>query len=226
MQQTGRSIAQSADRPVGRARACAVAAALLAGVLVAPATGAAMESDARRGADPRPDRAAHTASVEIPIGWPGYRPTAELVSTSDGPRYLLQRTDGAVEELLPDAFARRSFEAEMQRSPVERLFGVTGWVGISWVGFGLLGQVVFMGRMVVQWLASERAKRSIVPPAFWFMSLVGSLMLLVYFVWRWDIVGMLGQGLGTAIYLRNIALLRGHASRTGPDASEAEVTAA
>jgi lipid-A-disaccharide synthase-like uncharacterized protein len=44
-------------------------------------------------------------------------------------------------------------------------------------------------------------------------------MLLVYFVWRWDIVGMLGQGLGTAIYLRNIALLRGHAS-------EAEVTAA
>ncbi len=202
------------------------AATLLAGLLIA----ATAQPTAAMPTAPAPGAAGHAdpaAAVEIPIDWPGYRPTAELLRTDAGPRYVLTRTDGSREELLPDAFADRSFAAESRRSPVERLFGVSGWIGIAWVGFGLLGQVIFMGRMVVQWLASERAKRSVVPPAFWFMSLVGSLMLLVYFVWRWDIVGMLGQGLGTAIYLRNIALLRRHAAAMRrADAPGAEVTAA
>jgi lipid-A-disaccharide synthase-like uncharacterized protein len=197
-------------------------AAFFAGLLFAATAPATATQAPTTSGNARP-----VAAVAIPIDWPGYRPTAELLRTDAGPRYLLTRTDGSQEELLPEVFADRSFAAESRRTPVERLFGVSGWIGIAWVGFGLLGQVIFMGRMVVQWLASERAKRSVVPPAFWFMSLVGSIMLLVYFIWRWDIVGMLGQGLGTAIYLRNIALLRSHAAamrRT--DTPGAEVTAA
>jgi lipid-A-disaccharide synthase-like uncharacterized protein len=64
------------------------------------------------------------------------------------------------------------------------------------VGLGLLGQVLFTGRMLVQWLASEKQKRSVVPVAFWWMSLIGATMLLVYFTWRRDIVGVLGQATG------------------------------
>jgi lipid-A-disaccharide synthase-like uncharacterized protein len=61
--------------------------------------------------------------------------------------------------------------------------------------------------MVVQWMASEKQRRSVVPPMFWWMSLIGSLMLLSYFLWRRDVVGILGQGIGLAIYVRNLHLI-------------------
>jgi lipid-A-disaccharide synthase-like uncharacterized protein len=61
--------------------------------------------------------------------------------------------------------------------------------------------------MIVQWLVSERARRSVVPAAFWWMSLIGATMLLVYFLWRKDLVGVLGQGTGWLIYIRNLYLL-------------------
>ncbi|MGD8441818.1 MAG: lipid-A-disaccharide synthase N-terminal domain-containing protein [Holophagae bacterium] len=80
-------------------------------------------------------------------------------------------------------------------------------MGIAWVVLGLLGQVVFAGRMIVQWLISERSRRSVVPVAFWWMSLAGASMLLVYFLWRRDIVGVLGQCTGWIIYLRNLVLI-------------------
>ncbi|MEM9416080.1 MAG: lipid-A-disaccharide synthase N-terminal domain-containing protein [Planctomycetota bacterium] len=76
-----------------------------------------------------------------------------------------------------------------------------------WVALGLLGQVLFTGRMLVQWLSSERAKRSVVPPAFWWLSLTGAAMLLAYFIWRTDIVGILGQATGFLIYARNLWLI-------------------
>jgi lipid-A-disaccharide synthase-like uncharacterized protein len=75
------------------------------------------------------------------------------------------------------------------------------------VGLGFLGQALFTGRMLVQWLTSERQRRSVVPVAFWWLSLAGASMLLGYFVWRKDIVGVLGQGTGWAIYVRNLWLL-------------------
>lgn len=80
---------------------------------------------------------------------------------------------------------------------------VDGWLLL---GFG--GQAVFMGRFVVQWLASERGRRSVVPVSFWYLSLVGALVLLVYAVHRRDPVFVAGQGLGMAIYLRNLQLIR------------------
>ncbi|MEM9914667.1 MAG: lipid-A-disaccharide synthase N-terminal domain-containing protein [Planctomycetota bacterium] len=94
--------------------------------------------------------------------------------------------------------------------PLFALFNITTWFGVLWVALGLLGQVLFTGRMLVQWLASEKEKRSVVPPMFWYMSLAGATMLLVYFVWRKDIVGVLGQSTGWAIYARNVYLIRHH----------------
>jgi lipid-A-disaccharide synthase-like uncharacterized protein len=74
------------------------------------------------------------------------------------------------------------------------------------VGFG--GQALFMGRFVVQWLVSERRGRSVIPVSFWYLSIVGALVLLVYAVHRRDPVFVAGQGLGVGIYLRNLHLIR------------------
>ena len=94
------------------------------------------------------------------------------------------------------------------------MLNITSPAGLLWVGLGLLGQVLFTGRMLVQWLASERSKRSVVPEAFWWMSFAGATLLLAYFTWRGDVVGVLGQGAGWFIYLRNLYLIR--AARAGP----------
>jgi lipid-A-disaccharide synthase-like uncharacterized protein len=80
-------------------------------------------------------------------------------------------------------------------------------IGILWVGIGLCGQIAFTGRMLVQWLVSEKKKKSVVPVVFWWMSLLGASMLLAYFIWRKDIIGVLGQGTGWIIYLRNLWLI-------------------
>lgn len=79
-------------------------------------------------------------------------------------------------------------------------------IGLSWawLAFGFGAQVIFMGRMVVQWIATERAKESVVPAAFWWLSMVGSMMLLTYFLRRGDPVGVLGQSFGAVVYLRNL----------------------
>jgi lipid-A-disaccharide synthase-like uncharacterized protein len=73
---------------------------------------------------------------------------------------------------------------------------------------GFAGQVAFTGRFVVQWLASEREGKSVVPVAFWVLSVVGSLLLLAYAVHRRDPVFVLGQTTGVLIYVRNLHLIR------------------
>lgn len=73
-----------------------------------------------------------------------------------------------------------------------------------WVILGLFAQAMFMMRFVVQWIASERAGRSIVPVAFWFFSVAGGALLLVYALVRRDPVFIAGQALGLFIYFRNI----------------------
>jgi lipid-A-disaccharide synthase-like uncharacterized protein len=72
---------------------------------------------------------------------------------------------------------------------------------------GLLGQLLFTARFVVQWIASERAGRSVIPVSFWFLSIGGSLILFAYALYRADPVFILGQGLGTLIYVRNLVLI-------------------
>lgn len=77
-----------------------------------------------------------------------------------------------------------------------------------WWVIGFSGQIVFASRFWVQWLASERAKRSVMPISFWYLSMVGGLLSLSYAVYRWDPVFILGQVTGTMVYARNLALIR------------------
>ena len=77
-----------------------------------------------------------------------------------------------------------------------------------WLAVGLLGQAFFSARFLVQWIASERKKESVVPVAFWFFSIGGGLTLLFYAIYRQDPVFILGQGAGLFVYLRNLFLIR------------------
>ncbi len=76
-----------------------------------------------------------------------------------------------------------------------------------WLFFGLIAQLIFTARMVVQWWASERAGRSVVPIAFWVLSLVGGMMTLVYGLQRREAVIIIGQVLAVVIYIRNLMLI-------------------
>jgi len=73
------------------------------------------------------------------------------------------------------------------------------------IGFG--GQALFFMRFLVQWLYSEKHKRSLIPTSFWYFSIGGSALLLVYAIIRRDIVFVVGQSTGFIIYLRNLMLL-------------------
>jgi len=77
-----------------------------------------------------------------------------------------------------------------------------------WLVIGFLGQAMFFMRFFVQWIASERSKRSVIPNAFWYFSLFGGLILLSYAIYRRDPVFIMGQGTGLFIYVRNLMLLR------------------
>jgi lipid-A-disaccharide synthase-like uncharacterized protein len=79
---------------------------------------------------------------------------------------------------------------------------------LVWVIVGFVGQALFSMRFVVQWLASERLKRSIIPNAFWYFSLAGGATLLAYAIHKRDPVFIAGQGLGLFVYLRNLYLIR------------------
>ncbi|MDR2186946.1 MAG: lipid-A-disaccharide synthase N-terminal domain-containing protein [Azonexus sp.] len=84
-----------------------------------------------------------------------------------------------------------------------------------WLIVGLLGQSMFMMRFVVQWVHSERRRASVIPVSFWYLSLVGGLIVLAYGVHRADPVIILGQLPGTLVYTRNLILIRRnkHAAR-------------
>ena len=77
-----------------------------------------------------------------------------------------------------------------------------------WVGLGLFGQLLFSARFIIQWIVSERAKRSIVPTAFWLFSLGGGATLLAYAIHREDPVFIAGQSAGAVVYVRNLWLIK------------------
>jgi len=98
----------------------------------------------------------------------------------------------------------------------ETLFGwlnVQGWAEFWWVAFGLAGQLLFMGRFLVQWIASEREHRSVVPVAFWYFSIGGGVILFTYALYRADPVFILGQSVGLFIYSRNLWLIHAEKRR-------------
>jgi lipid-A-disaccharide synthase-like uncharacterized protein len=73
-----------------------------------------------------------------------------------------------------------------------------------WLAIGFVGQAFFFSRFLVQWIASEKAGRSVIPMAFWYLSLFGGLTLFAYALHLGDPVFILGQSCGAAIYLRNL----------------------
>ena len=79
--------------------------------------------------------------------------------------------------------------------------------GRAWILIGFGGQALFTLRFLAQWIVSERAHRSTVPVAFWWLSLAGGLVLFTYALHRRDPVFAVGQGSGLAIYIRNLVLI-------------------
>lgn len=93
---------------------------------------------------------------------------------------------------------------------------------IVWLAVGFLAQLMFSMRFILQWIASERARRSIVPETFWYFSFAGGTMLLAYAIYRVDPVFILGQATGLLIYARNIQMIW----RERKPASDADAVAA
>ncbi len=86
----------------------------------------------------------------------------------------------------------------------------------TWLIIGFLGQAMFSMRFVIQWLASEKQKKSIVPTAFWHFSIIGGTTLLAYAVYKQDPVFIVGQATGLFIYLRNLYLVQNEFKNAGP----------
>jgi lipid-A-disaccharide synthase-like uncharacterized protein len=79
-----------------------------------------------------------------------------------------------------------------------------------WLAVGLVGQLLFTSRFLVQWIVSERRRQSVVPTAFWWLSLGGAALLLAYAIYRRDPVFILGQAFGFVVYTRNLVLIAKH----------------
>ena len=126
------------------------------------------------------------------------------------PRAL--RTDLPIVHRELDTFLEKQIEEWNARPAFERhllgFFNNTSWGTFGWVAIGLVGQGAFFGRMFVQWIVSERTRISTVPEIFWWFSFIGGICLFTYFVWRVDIVGVLGQSTGIVIYARNLKLIQ------------------
>jgi lipid-A-disaccharide synthase-like uncharacterized protein len=185
-------------------------------------------STATAAAETTADTDADAVSVNIQLD--GARDHADLIHDADGLRYIIHRHDGVDERLTPDELAARQRRQGQSRGWLKILFNVSSPAGVLWVSLGLFGQLLFTGRMIVQWLVSEKSRRSVVPPLFWWLSLIGATMLLAYFLWRRDLVGVIGQAFGWLIYLRNIHLIHFGPRNTGSipvaasDALRADVT--
>ncbi|MEO1583532.1 MAG: lipid-A-disaccharide synthase N-terminal domain-containing protein [Planctomycetota bacterium] len=119
------------------------------------------------------------------------------------------------EPMTEDAFwslVREQTDAWSARPAFERtllgFFNISSWTNFLWIAVGLGGQAAFFGRMFIQWVVSEKSRQSQVPELFWWLSFAGGVCLFTYFVWRVDVVGVLGQSTGVVIYARNLRLIK------------------
>lgn len=93
------------------------------------------------------------------------------------------------------------------RETVFELLKIDDWTEFWWVTLGMSAQIAFGARFLVQWIASERAGRSYVPVAFWYLSIIGGTILFTYAVYRQDVVFIVGQSTGLIVYIRNLVLI-------------------
>jgi lipid-A-disaccharide synthase-like uncharacterized protein len=87
----------------------------------------------------------------------------------------------------------------------------------AWVALGFVAQGLFTARFLVQWIASERARASVIPISFWFFSVGGGFLLLIYALYRKDPVFIAGQALGLFVYARNLYFIIVHGRQTAAD---------
>jgi len=87
----------------------------------------------------------------------------------------------------------------------------------AWVVLGFVAQGLFTARFLVQWIASERARASVIPVSFWFFSVGGGFLLLIYALYRKDPVFIAGQALGLFVYLRNLYFIVVYGRQTSAD---------
>ncbi len=156
-------------------------------------------------------RAVQTATATITIPEDGglvegpLRATYEFVEPPE-----LAELGPVTSDELDEIIATR-IAAWKERHPFERtllgFFNITSWKNFAWVAVGLAGQCAFFGRMFIQWVVSEKSRQSQVPELFWWFSFLGGVCLFAYFVWRVDVVGVLGQSTGVVIYARNLRLI-------------------
>ena len=97
------------------------------------------------------------------------------------------------------------------------MFDWLTWENV-WILIGFAGQGLFMSRFLVQWWASEKAGRSVVPVMFWYFSVGGGIVLLVYALYKKDPVFISGQALGLIVYARNLYLIYAEKSAAGQEA--------
>jgi len=179
---------------------------LLLVLAAAPLHGESLDDVGR----PVDDSLAAGSEVRFKVELAGAKDNVKIGRLTDGSViYIVKRLGAGSDRILtPEEFARFYYSQQTSQGWLSTIFNITSPVGLVWVTIGLGGQLLFTGRMLLQWLASEKSKRSVIPISFWWMSLIGSTMLLIYFIWRRDIVGIIGQATGWVIYIRNLVLIR------------------
>lgn len=148
-------------------------------------------------------------ATRFKIDLAGAKDNVKIAPLKDGSLvYIVKRPGAGTDRMLtPEEFTRLYYGQRNSQGWLSVIFNITSPAGLAWIALGLTAQLLFSGRMLVQWIASEKLGRSVVPVSFWWMSLAGSTLLIIYFIWRRDIVAILGQ-FGWAIYVRNLILIR------------------
>lgn len=173
-------------------------------------------------------------AITAPLQIGAARGALEIVPAGEEITYRVLYRDGSasavmdrqeITAIVPEAQLANIEALTIEQGPFARgafrVFNITGWGSLVWVAIGLAGQVAFFGRMAIQWVLSERRRESVVPAAFWWLSLFGGVFLFTYFVWRQDVIGVLGQSTGVVIYARNLRLIKKQRRREARRAQEA-----
>jgi len=138
---------------------------------------------------------------------PSGQELVDLVKRDPVAMDLIRRDDALKEEITRRPTLTQVMR-EIRDDPRMFLHRVRKTLTNPWVLFGFGAQAMFFMRFVIQWIASEKRKRSHIPVSFWWFSLAGGVTLFIYAVSRFDPVFALGQGLGCLIYVRNLVLIR------------------
>jgi lipid-A-disaccharide synthase-like uncharacterized protein len=161
---------------------------------------------------PRFDVPEGAGTLKVVIG--DVRGIVETTTASSGRPQFRVRFPGFDTPYMDESEFLRRYPARVRDEAIEgrrdlgkRLLNITTWVNLTWIAIGFFGQLLFSGRMFLQWLVSERRRQSVITESFWWFSLLGAVALFSYSVWRQDPVFIVGQASGIVIYARNLRLI-------------------